>query len=110
MNIVLICKTVDKEDWYLVSNMIEDHAFRAAELILSNVFNEYMGYINAGVEYRFVRESELSRYDLALRDKVALWLSYPQAIALHEFISENSRREIDAEIAPIFTTLKQLIE
>lgn len=61
--IILICKAIDKAQWLTVSNPQKDYAYQAAKMILANSFTEYMAYVNAGVEYRFIRHQDLSEYE-----------------------------------------------
>jgi hypothetical protein len=63
-NIILICRLVDVENqqWCIVSNMHRDGNFNAAKVVMTNDFNEYMSYVNCGVEYRFIRKKDLSKY------------------------------------------------
>ncbi len=61
-NITLICRLADSDKWCIVSNMQKDGNFNAAKIVLANEFNDYMAYVNCGVEYRFIRQKTLGNY------------------------------------------------
>jgi hypothetical protein len=63
--IILICKVIDRSEWFIVSNPKEDYAYKAAKIVLANSFNDYMAYMNTGVEYRFIRHQDLNKYGIA---------------------------------------------
>ncbi|QLE46434.1 hypothetical protein FD723_40190 (plasmid) [Nostoc sp. C052] len=67
LTIVLICRIIGKRKWQVVPNFSKNGNYKAAKIVLADVANEYMAYINtiAGVEYRFIRQEDLGEYGIS---------------------------------------------
>jgi hypothetical protein len=65
VNILLICQVVSNPGWYVIPYIPHwDRNLHAAKIILANEFNEYMGFTNSGIEYRYIRASDLKKYGI----------------------------------------------
>jgi hypothetical protein len=59
--VVQICKLDNADEWQVVSNPT-DRELEAALFWLGNSFNEYLEYLNCGVQHRFIRRRDLRKY------------------------------------------------
>lgn len=59
---VLLSKSKESHMWEITINPRWDHFSRAASSILDNEFNEYVEYVNSGVQHRMIRAMDWSKY------------------------------------------------